>query len=97
MRGEGALQRSGKSSALITRFSAGVEKSRGYSLLHKQWPVILSCHHERPSAREESAFSSQLLLQYHQKQIPRFARNDNFRKAAVNSKRPTGILFVRHP
>src|ERR1022692_4210192 len=48
------------------------------------------CHHERPSGREGSAVSSQPSFQCQQKQIPRFARNDNtrHRKRAAIAGRP---------
>ena len=48
------------------------------------------CHRERPSGREGSAVSSQPSFRCQQKQIPRFARNDNtrHRKRAAHCRPP---------
>src|ERR1022692_357499 len=45
--------------------------------------ALLGCHHERPSGREGPALSPIRRSRRRQKQIPRFARNDNFRGDVV--------------
>ena len=61
----------------------------------KHCQVILSSHHERPSGREGSAVSLSGGPSANQKQIPRFARNDNSRRVVHSQMR--GTDFGRAP
>src|ERR1035441_5903484 len=59
--------------------------------------LFLNCHHERPSGREGSAVFPIHGPRHKQKQIPRFARNDNFRSEPSIPNDPHGTLLVQRP